>query len=222
MQRARRHQRLLSGAAFALLALVAEVAGRTLVHRLDVGRHVASPVPPEADYYPVLLAALKLAVALLLARVAWRVVRARATEVAARRVLVAVGARPGRRAPRLSLRLSPSLWAAFFLVTSLMYLVQAGAEQAAAGRLALLDPWLHTSCLPVFAVLSVAIALVWGAVERWLADYERLAEEVRLQACRLLGGACAPPAPRAAASLLPPRRLFGLSFESRPPPALAC
>ena len=41
MERARRHQRLLSGLAFGLLGLVAELVGRSLTHRLDVGRHVA-------------------------------------------------------------------------------------------------------------------------------------------------------------------------------------
>jgi len=194
------------------------VGGRALVHRLDVGRHLSSPVPPEADYYPVLLAALKLAVALLLARLAWRVARARATEVAARRLLGAVGPRPGRTAPRVSLRLSPSLWAAFFLATSVMYLLQAGAEQAVAGRVALLDPWLHTSALPVFAVVSVALALLWGTVQRWLVEYERLAEEVAAQAWCLMRGACPPSLPRATAYLYPPRQLFGLAFESRPPP----
>jgi len=50
MQRARRHQRLSAGLAFALLALVAELAGRSLTHRLDFGRHVASPSYSGADY----------------------------------------------------------------------------------------------------------------------------------------------------------------------------
>jgi hypothetical protein len=43
VDRARRHQRLFSGLAFGLLALVAELVGRSLTHRLDVGRHVAAP-----------------------------------------------------------------------------------------------------------------------------------------------------------------------------------
>ena len=55
MERARRHQRLLSGLAFGLLALVAELLGRSLTHRLDFGRHVAAPSYAHADYYPILL-----------------------------------------------------------------------------------------------------------------------------------------------------------------------
>jgi hypothetical protein len=43
MERARRHQRLLARFALGLLALVAELAGRSLAHRLDLGRHVETP-----------------------------------------------------------------------------------------------------------------------------------------------------------------------------------
>jgi hypothetical protein len=79
MERARRHQRLLSGLAFVLLALVAELVGRSLTHNLNVGRHVDAPSYAGADYYPFLLAAVKGGVALLLSRLAWRFVRAHAT-----------------------------------------------------------------------------------------------------------------------------------------------
>src|SRR4029450_6259066 len=64
MDRARRHQRLSSALAFALLALVAELVGRSLAHRLDVGRHVGSSDYSGTEYYPFLLAAVKLGVAL--------------------------------------------------------------------------------------------------------------------------------------------------------------
>jgi len=73
----------------------------------------------------------------------------------------------------------------------------------------------------VFAVLSVLLALVWGAVQRWLADYEQCAEDaVRL--ARSLGRvrparAVFPPV----AAAWPPRRLFGLVLDSRPPPLAA-
>ena len=77
MERARRHHRALAAAAFGLLALVAELVGRSLTHRLDVGRHVESPSYSGADYYPFLLGAVKLGVALLAARLVWRFVRAR-------------------------------------------------------------------------------------------------------------------------------------------------
>ena len=57
MKRARRHQRFSAGLAFGLLALIAELTGRSLTHRLDVGRHVALASYSGAEYYPFLLAA---------------------------------------------------------------------------------------------------------------------------------------------------------------------
>jgi hypothetical protein len=216
MDRARRHQRLLSGLAFGLLALVAELAGRSLTHRLDVGRHVSTPGYAGADYYPLLLAAVKVGIALLLARLAWRFARAHAAARAARRLLAAVGARPSR-APRVRVVLSPRLWLSSFLVTSLFYLVQTDAERLSTGQWPLLSPWLHTSALPVFAVLAVVVATVWGAVAGWLADYERFAEATVADAHRAARAARAVPVRRTTDGR-PPRRLFGLAFESRPPP----
>src|SRR6266536_3413266 len=72
MERARRHQRLLARLALGLLALIAELVGRSLTHRLDFGRHVGAPSYSSADYYPILLAVVKVGVALMLARLAWR------------------------------------------------------------------------------------------------------------------------------------------------------
>jgi hypothetical protein len=213
MGRAHRHPRLLSGLAFGLLALVAELVGRSLTHRVDVGRHVASPSYSGAEYYPILLGVVKGGIALLLARLLWRLLKAHATERAARRLLGG----PARR-PRLRVTLSPRLTVAFFAVTAVIYLVQADAEGAAAGRWALLSPWLHSSALPAFAVLSVLCALVWGAVRGWLADYEEYAQASVARALRLVGRA----APRVSRPRIvlpaPPRRIFGLAFESRPPP----
>jgi len=179
---------------------------------------VRSPSYAGADYYPFLLAAVKLGVALLLARLAWRFVRVRTAERAALRVLAAGGVRPARRAPRVRLELSPRLWLAAFLVTSTFFLVQNDAEQAASGRWPLLWPWLHTSALPVFAVLAVLVALAWSAVARWLAEYERYAQDTCAWAERL-GARSEPPRPRPRRGIeAPPRKLFGLAFESRPPP----
>jgi hypothetical protein len=213
--RARRHQRALSVLAFGLLALVAELAGRSLTHRLDVGRRVRSPHYSGTEYYPFLLAAVKVGIALLLARLVWRVVMAHGTERAARRVLDAVGARP-----RMRISLSPRLWLAFFLVTSAIYLVQADAERIAATgtRWPVLAPLLHSSALPVFAVLAVLMAVVWGAVQRWLAEYERYAQETAEYARRLASRADERASFAPDAFSAPPRRLFGLAFESRPPP----
>jgi hypothetical protein len=216
MDRARRHQRLLALSALALLALVAELVGRSLTHRFNVGQHVASPSYAGADYYPFLLAGIKGAIALLLARVTWRFTRAHATARAAARALAAVGAKP-TAAPRMRLELSPRLWALTFATTSAIYLVQADAEGLTVGRHALLYPWLHTSALPVFAVLSVVVALLYGVVARWLADYERYAQSAAARVAQL-DAAADPPARNVANSGLAPRRLFGLSFESRPPP----
>ena len=82
MERARSHQRLFSALAFGLLALVAELAGRSVTHRVDLGSHVATPSYAHADYYPILLVVVKVGIALLLARLLWRVMKARSTEAA--------------------------------------------------------------------------------------------------------------------------------------------
>ena len=164
MRRVHRHPRLLSALAFGLLALVAELVGRSLTHRVDLGRHVASPSYSGTDYYPILLGVVKGAIALLLARLLWRLLKAHA-----------------------------------------------------AGRWPLVSPWLHSSALPVFAVLSVLCALVWGAVQGWLAEYEEYAQASVERARRLVGRA-APHVSRPRIVLTsPPRRIFGLAFESRPP-----
>ena len=203
----------MAACAFGLLALIAELAGRSLTHRIDVGRHVAAPSYAGADYYPFLIAFVKIGIALLLARLAWRFVRARATARAAERVLGAV--RHGR-VPRLKLELSARLWATTFAATSLLYLIQTDAERISTGRWPLLAPWLHTSALPIFAVLAVVVGLLYGAVARWLADYERYASDL---ACAVrLSGDWPPRHPHPPSYASPPRRLFGLAFESRPPP----
>jgi hypothetical protein len=215
----RSRQRLLAGLALALLALAAELAGRSLTHRLNVGRHVGRVRYDHATYYPFLLAGVKIAIALMAARVVWRFAKAHAAARAARRVAVAFGARPRRCTPHLRLELSPRLWLLSFVGTSSIYLLQADAERAAAGgSLSLFGPWLHSSALPVFAVLSVAVALLYKGVQSWLADAESLAADAVAFARRL--SAPAPPQvrqPRPSGSRTP-RSLFGLDFESRPPP----
>jgi hypothetical protein len=218
MERARRHQRIFSLLAFALLALVAELAGRSLTHRLDFGRHVDSRSYSGAEYYPFLLAAVKLGIALLLARLVWRFARAHTAARTARRVLRGAGS-SAAPFPRVRLDLSPRLWLAAFLSTSTFYLLQTDAEQVASGRWPLFAPWLHTSALPVFAVLAVLVALAWGAVASWLRDYERYAADTCALAERI-GCAAAQPLriARTETAVAPPRKLFGLAFESRPPP----
>lgn len=191
-------QRWLARVALALLALSAELAGRSLAHRLDVGRQVGPVSYRHEDYYPFLLAAVKVGIALMLARVVWRVVKAR-------RLASLIGR------PRMRVELSARLWLASFVATSVIYLVQMDAETTSA----VLRPWLHTSALPVFAVLSVLVALLYRSVELWLRDYEELAAHAA--ACiRKLGAARSAPVELHVA--VAPRRLFGLAFESRPPP----
>jgi hypothetical protein len=221
MQRARRHQGASAGLAFALLALVAELTGRSLTIRLDLGRHVGTPSYADAGYYPFLLAGVKVAVALMLARLAWRFARARSSARAARRLLAAVGSAPATRVPRVRLQISPRLWALSFAATSLFFLVQVHLEGIPAGRWPLLAPWLHGTALPVFAVLSVLVALLYGAVARWLADYESYAEANVAYARALARIAPVLPVRRAFADVEPPRRLFGLAFQVRPPPGPA-
>lgn len=205
--RANRHtlpvhrQRWLARLALALLALVAELAGRSLANRIDVGRHVGPVSYAHAGYYPFLLAGVKIGVALMLARVAWRFAKARR-----------LASMLGR--PRMRVELSARLWLASFLATSAIYLVQMNIEHTTSP----FGPWLHTSALPIFAVLSVLVAVLYRTAELWLRDYERLAAHAA--ACmRRVAQRRANPIDLHLA--VPPRRLFGLAFESRPPPVPA-
>jgi hypothetical protein len=221
MGRARRHPRAAAAAAFGLLALVAEIAGRSLTERIDVGRHVAAPGYADAAYYPFLLVSVKLGVALLLARLTWRFARARATARTGRRLLARLGRSPAQSVPRVRVTLSPRLWLAAFALTSLVYLAQTDVEQISAGHWPILAPWLHTSALSVFAVLAVVVALVWSAVAGWLNAYERYAEATIAHARRLAARGTPRSRWRTPEPGLAPRRLFGIAFESRPPPVPA-
>jgi hypothetical protein len=189
-------KRWLARLALCVLVLAAEVTGRSLTHRIDLGRHVRVSYN-DAAYYPFLLAAVKVAVALMLARIVWRVFRAQ-------RVASLLGA-----APRLRLTLSWKLWLVSFVGTTSAYLVQAGFEHI-----------LHSSALPVFAVLAVFVAVLYRTAERWLGDYERIAA-IAVDLCRRVAAHRPPLARPHTADAVPPRRLFGLAFESRPPPLAA-
>ena len=147
---------------------------------------------------------MKLGVALLLARLVWRFIARARGRRAGRRVLAAVG-KDAAPLPRLRLDLSPRLWALAFLTTSTFYLLQTDAEQAASGRWPLFAPWLHSSALPVFAVLAVLVALAWGAVASWLREYERYAEDTCARADRIGHGRGERRASRTPARPRPPR-----------------
>jgi hypothetical protein len=180
--------------ALALLVLVAELSGRSLTHRLDVGRHVRVSYH-DAAYYPFLNAAVKVGVALMLARIAWRF-------FGARRVASLLGA-----APRLHIELSWRLWVGSFIGTTGVYLMQTNAERAV----------LHSSALPVFALLAVFVAVIYRSAERFLGDYERIAATA-VAAVQHVASHRPTLARPHTADAVPPRRLFGLAFESRPPP----
>jgi hypothetical protein len=190
-----RRRRWLARVALGLLVLAAELTGRSLAYRIDVGRHVGRVSYADAAYYPALLVCVKVGVGLMLARLAWRFCQAR-------RVASLLGA-----APRLRLQLSWRLWLLSFVGTTGVFLLQTNAEHAA----------VHSSALPVFAVLAVLVAALYRTAERWLGEYEQLAAFAIALLQRV--ATHRPPLDRAAdADPAPPRRLFGLAFESRPPP----
>ena len=217
MEQAKAHRRLAAIGAFALLALVAELLGRSLTVRIDLGKHFSTPSYAHEGYYPMLLALVKVGVALMLALVTWRVLKARSAARAGRTVLAAVGGRP-LDAPRLRVELRLRAWWIAFATTSCIYLVQTDTERLAAGRWPLVAPWLHTSALSVFAVLSVLVAVLYEAVARWLREYESYAGAIVAAARAFARSLRAAPVFRRRVELPPPRRLFGLAFESRPPP----
>ena len=200
---------------FLLLVLVAEVVGRSATTRVDRALHVSPLAPTGADYYPYLLIGLKAVVALALAALLARLVRARAAAEAGERLLEAFGHRQATRSPRLRPGLSPRIWLASFAATSLLYLVHSDADSAAAGRWAVFSPWLHSYALPVFAVVSVLVAVAWRFA-RWLHEVEDYACRTLARARRLLTATLLPPTrrPRPVADAAP-RRRFGLAFESQ-------
>ncbi|HZQ16554.1 MAG TPA: hypothetical protein VFA82_07240 [Gaiellaceae bacterium] len=198
---------------FGFLLLAAEVVGRSLTAHVDRALHVRPLAPAGAQYYPFLLLGVKIAGALVLAGLAARGVRAWALASTGERLL---GER--RRSPRLRPGLSPRVWLASFLGTSLLYLVHADADSAAVGRFSAFSPLLHSYALPVFAVLSVLVALFWR-LARWLHAVEDYADRTLARARRVLSAALRRRLrhPRPADDRAP-RRRFGLAFESRPPP----
>ena len=206
-------------ATFGALVLVAEIVGHGATTRVDRALHVAPLAPSGASYYPFLLAGAKIVAALVLAALLARLMRGRAAADAGHRLV----GRPRDRAPRLRIGLSPRIWLLSFASTSLVYLVHVDADGLAHGRWPLLAPLLHTYALPIFAALSVLVALAWSLAS-WVhavEDYgRRTLERARLilhAALRIV---------RTRRRYVPvnddgPRRRFGLAFESRPPPLSA-
>jgi hypothetical protein len=204
-------------AVFALLALVCELTGRSVTTRLDRLLHVTPLAAPMTSYYPFLLAAIRVVAALALAGVAWRLLRAHGIATAGEALMRAVGQRRVG-APRLQIRLTPQLWLASFGATALWFLIQNDAEQVSEGRWPLLAPWLHTYALPVFAVLSVLLALGWSIGRDWLDEVEAYAAAIVARVCRALRPTATVPTRRRFCDERAPRQLFGAAFQSRPPP----
>lgn len=218
MMRAQR-RRVTAMAAFALLALVAELTGRSITIRLDADFQIAPLTTPSTPYYPFLLAGVKIAAGLAAAALVWRVVRAHLAVTAGNRLLSTIGHRRASYIPRPRLRVSPKLWFASYGATSLWYLLQNdGRRVLTEGRWPALAPWLHTYALMVFAVLAIVLALGWGVVRDWLADVEEYAAATVAFVRRFFRVVMVAPSLHAADDHHSPRRLFGLSFESRPPP----
>ena len=221
MERARRHQRGLARLALLLLALVAELAGRSLAHRLDFGRHVETPATSGAEYYPILLAVVKVAVALMLARVAWRFAKARTVARAARRLLDRAGS-PRRAALRRASGSSclPRLWLGSFLVTSLD-LPRADRRGGNLGRplAAARAVAAHLRAAGLRSARPSSSRSCYRAVENWLSDYESYARETRRpRQPPVRRSAC--PVPRREPSASSSRRAAssGSRSKSRPPP----
>jgi hypothetical protein len=207
-------------ATFAVLLVVAAILGDGATARVDRALHVSPLAPSTASYYPFLLAAAKILAAFVVAGLLARLMRAHAAAETGHRVL----GRPRRReVPRLRLGLSPRVWGLSFAATSLIYLVHVDAEGIAAGRWPLLAPWLHTYALPVYAAVSVLVALAWS-LARWVHAVEDYGFRT-LERARLILKAALRPARgrrrRRPVDDRQPRRRFGLAFESRPPPLFA-
>jgi len=206
---------------FGVLVVIAEVVGRSLIGHVDRLLHVEPLASPAASYYPFLLVAVKTVGAVVFAGLLARGARAWARADAGHRLLAAIGHGHERRAPRLrAASLSPRVWLGAFVATSVLYLVHTDADGVAAGRWHIFSPWLHTYSLPIFAGLAFVVAIVWRFAS-WLYEVEDYAVRTIARVRRILTAALAP-------SMLcvhshavddeAPRRRFGLSFESRPPP----
>ena len=197
--------------------LAGEVTGRWLVTRLPLLADVPRRNHGGLDVWPAVVVAAKIGFALLLARLAWRLARARSVFAAAERRLATP--RPSADRPIPTIGLSPRAWLASFAAMSILYLVPTSGDEISAGCWPLVTPWLHTQALPVFALLAVVIAVLWRTISRWLAALEHYGE--RLQGLIRSAYRCLAVARRVSGARRTPRTLFGVAFQSRPPPSAA-
>ena len=200
-----------------MAVLAGEVAGRWLIAHLPLAGDVPKRVHGGIDVWPAVVVAAKIGIALLLARLAWRLAKARRMAAAGERVLRLHRGHALR--PRPAVGLSPRAWLASFAAMSGLYLMPTSLGEITSGCWPLVTPWLHTPALPVFAVLAVVVAALWRTVSAWLTALERYSEQLQ----RLFGRIRNELRPRrwCSAASRTPRALFGLAFESRPPPAPA-
>jgi|SRR5690242_5370632 hypothetical protein len=207
-------------ATFALLVVMAEVAGRTLTTHVDARLHVQPLANSSTRYYPFLLVGVKIFCALALAALFARATRARAAADAGERLLQAI-AHGHERTPKLRPKLSPHVWLGSFAATSVAYLADANFETIGAGGSFSFAPWLHTYALPCFALLAAVVAFAWRFAS-WIHDVEDYVDRAFARVRRILTGVvrAASPTDRPSDDMAP-RRRFGLAFESRPPPLLA-
>lgn len=214
MRPSRRH---LAAGALVVAVLSGEVAGRWIAANLPLIADVPQRRHGGLDAWPAVVIAAKIGVALVLARLAWRLVRAHRRAAAGERLLQAGRSHVVRPAPGIGL--SARAWLVSFAAMSLLYLVPTSTGEITAGCWPLVAPWLHTQALPVFAVLAVVIAVLWRTISRWLAALERYGERLQHIIRSVEGALCSPR--HSSAARLAPRALFGGSFQSRPPPAPA-
>ena len=210
-------RRLKAGAAFALLALLAELTGRALTARLDGALNVAPLATPTTRYYPFLLAGVRALAALARRR---RRLAARARACRGRRGRAAPRADRPRAAALPACALSPRLWLVSFARD--LALVPAperrrAALRRAAGRCSRPGST-PTRCRssPSARSCSRSAGAPCATGSPTSSDYAaatlaRARRLLRVRRCRRF-------ARRLAGDDRAPRHLFGLAFESRPPP----
>lgn len=210
-------RRQLAAGALLVAVLAGEVAGRWLVAQIPVAGNVPRRAHGGHDAWPAIVVAAKIGLALVLARLMWRLLRARRVVCTGERLL-RIPTRQARR-PRPELGLSPRAWLVSFTAMSGLYVMPTSTGEIGSGCWPLVAPWLHTQALPVFAVLAVVVALIWRTVSHWLTALERYGQ--RLEGLARRASASLSVRRIARSPKRTPRALFGVSFESRPPPAVA-
>lgn len=173
----RRSRRWVGAGAFLVLALSGEVSGRWALAHLPLVSRVPHRSHTGEDAWPFLVISAKIGLAILLALLARRLVKAHRSARAAENVLSAVGCRPHRPVPILGF--SPRVWLLSFLMMTFLDLVPRGIGAMSSGCWGLATPWLHSQALPVFAVIAALVAVLWQTTHAWLRSFDRHVVELR-------------------------------------------